>query len=170
VKSFFPRRWPVRWRIASVSAGLTLLILLCFALMVGRLATDKIRDDHRDEVQSIANRIAIDANLTRSFDPVVPRDGVVRIVDVTGSPANPASAGQPSLGPPNLQEVITYGDYEVATQRIATTQLGEPIYVQARSMPPSMRPSTGSGCFSALESSAARPLPCWRAWRSPVAQ
>jgi two-component system, OmpR family, sensor kinase len=130
VKSFFPRRWPVRWRIASVSAGLTLLILLCFALMVGRLATDKIRDDHRDEVQSIANRIAIDANLTRSFDPVVPRDGVVRIVDVTGSPANPASAGQPSLGPPNLQEVITYGDYEVATQRIATTQLGEPIYVQ----------------------------------------
>ena len=41
-----------------------------------------------------------------------------------------AIASQPPLGPPNLQDVVTYGDYEVATQRIATTQLGEPIYVQ----------------------------------------
>ena len=28
MKSLHPRRWPVRWRIAAVSAGLTLLILL----------------------------------------------------------------------------------------------------------------------------------------------
>ena len=35
-----PRRWPVRWRLAGVSAGLTLLILVAFALVVGRLATD----------------------------------------------------------------------------------------------------------------------------------
>jgi hypothetical protein len=32
-----PSRWPVRWRLAGVSAGLTFLILLIFALGVGRL-------------------------------------------------------------------------------------------------------------------------------------
>ena len=34
------RRWPVRWRLAGVSAGLTLLILVVFALVVGQLASN----------------------------------------------------------------------------------------------------------------------------------
>ena len=33
-----PKRWPVRWRLAAVSAVLTFLILVAFALVVGRLA------------------------------------------------------------------------------------------------------------------------------------
>ena len=38
-------RWPVRWRLAGVSAGLTLVILLVFGAVVGQVATSRIRDD-----------------------------------------------------------------------------------------------------------------------------
>jgi hypothetical protein len=37
-----PRRWPIRWRLAAVSAGLTLAILIVFAVVVGGLATDRL--------------------------------------------------------------------------------------------------------------------------------
>ena len=37
-------RLPVRWRLALASAILTLAILVAFALVVGRLTTDRIRD------------------------------------------------------------------------------------------------------------------------------
>ena len=30
-----PARWPVRWRLAAVSAGLTLVILLAFGAVIG---------------------------------------------------------------------------------------------------------------------------------------
>ena len=54
------RHWPVRWRIAGVSAGLTLLILVCVALIVGRLATDRLEGDFENELQDTANRLAIE--------------------------------------------------------------------------------------------------------------
>ena len=132
MSSLFPRHWPVRWRIAAVSAGLTFLILLSFALIVGRLATDKIRDDHREELQSIANEIAVQANL-RDFEAlkqtVIAQDGVYRLVDAAGNPL-PEFADQPSLGQPNLQGVTKHGSFEVAAQRIATSSFTEPLYVQ----------------------------------------
>lgn len=128
-----PAYWPVRWRIAAVSAGLTLLILLSFALIVGRLATDKIRDDHRNQLQSVANEIAVQAQLGSPLDylkrTVVPRDGVVRVVDANGNPYA-VSADEPTLGPLRLHEVVTFGPYEVAAQRVTTNELGSGIYVQ----------------------------------------
>ena len=51
------RRWPVRWRLAGVSAGLTLLILVVFALVVGQLASDRIKDDFDDELIGTANEV-----------------------------------------------------------------------------------------------------------------
>ena len=40
-----PRSWPVRWRLAAVSAGLTLAILFVFGAAVGKVATERIRAD-----------------------------------------------------------------------------------------------------------------------------
>ena len=34
-----PGNWPVRWRLAAVSAGLTLVILLVFGAVIGQVAT-----------------------------------------------------------------------------------------------------------------------------------
>jgi two-component system OmpR family sensor kinase len=127
------RRWPVRWRLAGVSAGLTLLILLSFAVIVGRLATDKLKDDFRDELQSNANEIATELQLG---DPrnavknmVAVGDGVLRIVDAEGDPVG-GTASAPSFGPPQ-PEILRVGAYDVAATRISSNSLTEPaLFVQ----------------------------------------
>ncbi len=53
-----PRSWPVRWRLASVSAGLTLAILLVFGGAIGQIATQRIRDDFNNEVRSAVQILA----------------------------------------------------------------------------------------------------------------
>jgi two-component system OmpR family sensor kinase len=53
-----PSRWPVRWRLAAASAGLTLAILLVFAAVVGYLAGERVRDDFDRDVQREAASIA----------------------------------------------------------------------------------------------------------------
>ena len=47
-----PRAWPVRWRLAAVSSGLTLAILMVFGGMIGQIATTRIRDDFNNEVHN----------------------------------------------------------------------------------------------------------------------
>jgi signal transduction histidine kinase len=46
-----PRAWPVRWRIAGVSSGLTLAILMVFGGTIGQIATTRIRDDFNNEIR-----------------------------------------------------------------------------------------------------------------------
>jgi signal transduction histidine kinase len=53
-----PTDWPVRWRLAAVSAGLTLAILLVFGAAVGQLTTSRIRDDFNREVREAAQALA----------------------------------------------------------------------------------------------------------------
>ena len=126
-------RWPVRWRIAGISAGLTLLILLCFALIVGRLATDKLKGDFEDELQQKANQLAVEAQLDdpRNFvhNTFMAADEVVRIVNPDGDPiATTPSA--PSLGPPS-PELVRIGQFDVAAQQVTAGTLTEPAtYVQ----------------------------------------
>lgn len=126
-------RWPVRWRIAGISAGLTLLILLCFALIVGRLATGKLKGDFEDEVQAKADQAATELR----FDPsgflaknmIALGDGVVRIVDAQGeSPSR--NTPSPSFGPPQA-ELVQVGEYDVASSQVPSTSLTEAAtYVQ----------------------------------------
>jgi hypothetical protein len=51
-------RVPVRWRIAVTCAGLTLLILVVFALVLGNLVGDRIRDDFEDDLRGSADALA----------------------------------------------------------------------------------------------------------------
>ena len=43
-------RLPIRWKLATLSAGLTFFILCAFALIVGELTQRRIRDDFRQQV------------------------------------------------------------------------------------------------------------------------
>ena len=45
-----PGSWPVRWRLAIASSGLILAILLVFALVIGHLVSERIRDDFDTEM------------------------------------------------------------------------------------------------------------------------
>jgi signal transduction histidine kinase len=51
-------RIPIRWRLALTSAGLTFVILACFAVAVGQLTASRIRSDFNNEMAAAAGDLA----------------------------------------------------------------------------------------------------------------
>ncbi len=51
-------RTPIRWRLALTSAGLTFVILTCFAIAVGQLTASRIRSDFNNEMAAAAGDLA----------------------------------------------------------------------------------------------------------------
>ena len=86
---FSPRRWPVKVRLAVVSATLTFVILLCFALVIGRLVENRLRNDFREELESTANQLAF----TIQVDPITGGVGVDTADLETMSIASDATIG-----------------------------------------------------------------------------
>jgi len=133
-----PSRWPVTWRLAAVSAALTFLILVVFALIVGRLVADRLTDDFHDELKTSANALAFEIQASATgigvrapnLDEVALADRAeARVVDENGEPMIETD-GVPDLGPPEpgIREV---GDMLVASAPVTSSQLGVPaVYVQ----------------------------------------
>jgi two-component system, OmpR family, sensor kinase len=132
-------RLPVRWRIAVTTAGLTLLILVIFALVLGQVVGNRIRGDFRDELRSAARSLAAETRISNDalLGPVVkspnlrafalPEDAQIRILDQFGEAlagTNPST----SLGPPS-GGVNDVGPLSVVTQPIAASP-SLPGYVQ----------------------------------------
>jgi len=141
----YVRRWPVRWRLAAVSATLTLLILVTFAFVVGRLATDRIVDDFDHEVVATASEVRTQMQLDRAgidappgrdlLDLLMAGDAAVRVVTVDGEVLR-ETEGAPDLGPPNTDELVRVGDFEVAALPLRPSSI-PPTYLQyARSRSP----------------------------------
>jgi signal transduction histidine kinase len=120
----------VRWRLAAVSAGLTLAILLVFGGAIGQIATQRIRDDFNNEVRSAAKVLASEYEVVyppfrepeavkglqlNSF--VLPNDASAKILDVNGN-VRAQNKGAVALGQlrPGLND---YGDMRVATEVIS---------------------------------------------------
>jgi len=132
-------RIPVRWRIAITTAGLTLLILVCFGLVLGQVVGNRIRGDFHDELRSAARSLAAETRI--SNDTVVgevvsspqlrafalPEDAQIRVLDQQGRPlvgTNPGvDLGSPTHG---MRDV---GPLSVVTQPI-TASGSLPGYVQ----------------------------------------
>jgi two-component system, OmpR family, sensor kinase len=136
-----PRSWPVRWRLAAVSAGLTLAILMIFGAAIGQMATSRIRDDFDGEVRSavqiLANEFRIVYSLTGEAEArrgpqldvfVLPDGASARVLDINGNLLK-QSTGSASLGPlqPGLSD---HGEMRVATA-VVSSETGAPTgYVQ----------------------------------------
>src|SRR5215203_1161705 len=67
-----PKRWPVRWGLAAVSAGLTFLILIIFAMVVGWLTSNRLQSNFNDELHDQAEGIAFQLPLTGERNLVSP--------------------------------------------------------------------------------------------------
>jgi two-component system, OmpR family, sensor kinase len=129
-----PGNWPVRWRLAGVSAGLTLAILVLFGVIVGNLAAQRIRDDFSREmkgaVSTLASQVRIVDTLTNTLiveepdlgDFTSPNDASVRIYDSQGEEldASPNAAG---LGPP-IAGIHDIGEMRVVTVALRSRQTG----------------------------------------------
>ena len=133
-----PSRWPVRWRLAAVSAGLTFVILLVFAAGVGRLVENRLESDFNDDLETKAHELAISVRLDPvTGNPVIEQpeleqiaqgaDGTIRVIDSEGRSlvANP----QP-LPPPQPGTTVRFNDLMVATRQVISTSTGGPVFVQ----------------------------------------
>jgi signal transduction histidine kinase len=140
-----PKRWPVRWRLAAVSASLTLVILVAFALVVGRLTSNRLKNDFNDDVRgtavTIAGQTQVDVTLlhrvvhiprTQLQNMALSLHAGIRIVHANGSPiSNGVIGGIPNLGPPQVGAVQRIGAYSVASYPLTSTFRGpDPLFVQ----------------------------------------
>jgi two-component system, OmpR family, sensor kinase len=134
-----PGNWPVRWRLAAVSAGLTLVILLVFGAVVGQVATSRIRDDFNSQVSGATQTLAAESRiistpLATGFrgpkldDFVHPDDASARVFTTNGNVLEESSNAS-ALGPPELG-LSTHGEMRVATVRIAGETGATTGYVQ----------------------------------------
>jgi signal transduction histidine kinase len=132
-----PSRWPVRWRLAAVSASLTFVILLVFAAGVGRLVENRLRADFRNELESKANELALTVrvdpatgsiDLSRLRQIAQGADGPIRLANAEGHTI--AAADDRALPPPQPGATVSYNGLEVATRQVATTSIAAPVFVQ----------------------------------------
>jgi signal transduction histidine kinase len=149
---FSLRRWPVRWRLAGVSAALTFVILVAFAVVVGRLTSQRLNSDFSEDVKGTATTIANSARV--AFNPFsggraihipsaqlqnmapVP-NSALRIVYLNGNLVDSSGAsasqtpGAPDFGPPNVTSTEQFGRYTVAAQPLAATINSEnPVFIE----------------------------------------
>ncbi len=126
-----PRSWPVRWRLTAASAALTLAILLIFAGVIGRLATERIRNDFNQEMHSAARTLSGQLHITPYpggsllsgadvDDFVLPNGAAVRVFDRDGNLLK-HSRGAPGLGLPR-PGVVHVGSLRVVTAAIVNEQ------------------------------------------------
>src|SRR5256885_13764116 len=128
-----PGTWPVRWRLAVASAGLTLAILLVFAAVIGNLATSRVRGDFnrdlRDAVTNLARKVQV---IDTTAGPLVQgpdlpafslaNGAAVRILDANGrvleQTRNAAFLGSIRPG------IADIGSLHVATARVLSPHTG----------------------------------------------
>jgi len=120
----------VRWRLALVSSALTLAILLLFGGLVGKIATDRIRDDFDGEVSSA---VKILAGQTQILYPpfrgpevrvgpqwldafVRPDDASAHVYDAQGNGITSSPDAVP-LGPPE-EGLVDFRGMRVATEPV----------------------------------------------------
>jgi len=137
-----PRSWPVRWRLAAVSSGLTLVILMLFGGAIGKIATNRIRDDFNSEVNSAVQILSSEFGVV--YQPfgeselrqrlslnafVLPDDASARVVDINGKVLGEAGGHAAALGSPQ-PGLSDHSDMRVATATL-TSEAGEVTgYVQ----------------------------------------
>src|SRR5919106_424690 len=121
-----PQRWPVRWRLAAVSAALTLIMLLGFAAVVGRLTANKLESDFRDDLHGTANQLALklqlagasgqDLSVQPGLSGVTFAEGAhARVITGSGDVVAVSDENTPDFGPPEPGKIQSIGPYQVAT-------------------------------------------------------
>lgn len=131
-----PRSWPVRWRLAAVSSGLTLVILLIFGGVIGQIATTRVRDDFNTEVHTAVESLEREIHIyysalgrpevfPESLAPyVATEDAKLRVYDRTGAEIRQYHGA--GLGPPPTKT----GTVERNGMRIETAVVSGNGYVQ----------------------------------------
>ncbi|HEX5591863.1 MAG TPA: ATP-binding protein [Solirubrobacterales bacterium] len=123
------QRWPIRWKLAAVSASLTLVILLVFGGVVGSMAASRIRSDFNRDLEEAASRLVSRTRIVERplQEPAVyspdlqavslPNGAFARVVNTEGVVLDEAPVQHVHLSPPS-PGITTVGSLTVATQPV----------------------------------------------------
>jgi two-component system OmpR family sensor kinase len=135
-----PRAWPVRWRIAGVSSGLTLAILVVFGGTIGQIATTRIRDDFNNEIRGAVEVLSSELRVITPLvgEPevvgpnlgtyVLPDDASVRVFDRAGALRAQQNGGR--LGRPDHRGTKEENGMRVETEILRDSEGVITGYVQ----------------------------------------
>jgi two-component system OmpR family sensor kinase len=128
-----PRLWPVRWRLTAVSAILTFGILVTFALVVGRLAADRIHGDFETELTQSAAGIAVQVHVDTLEGPVALQQETtptaeVRILAPARFHLTRQTTAFPKIPRPSGPGIQHFDGFDVATVEVPGAPAG--FYVQ----------------------------------------
>src|SRR5258708_14716057 len=131
-------RLPIRTRLASVSALLTFVILLAFAVAIGSLTVHRIRSDFNrqvfDTAKELPNQVRITIDPLRIVTPLedfTANHAIVKVLSLDGKVIEQQPRDAPSLGTavPGRIGIETVNGYRVISQaaivRDAATGLAE---------------------------------------------
>ena len=123
-------RLPIRWRLALTSAGLTFVLLLLFAAVVGAFTAGRLRSDFDSDLRATAADLSTRIPVSLSVfgepeigasdvvdavvDVAATGDATMRIVEPSGRVVAPPRA-TPDLGPPS-SDVREVGGYRVVSR------------------------------------------------------
>ncbi len=131
-RSWRPGSWPVRWRLAGASAGLTLGILIVFAVVIGNLAAERVRSDFNRELRAGASTLASNTRIfptpigfpevqsPRLRDYSLSTDATSRVLSRNGEVLESWPRHAQSLGP------VSSGISEQGSLRVAAAAVLDP--------------------------------------------
>jgi signal transduction histidine kinase len=123
------QRWPIRWKLAAVSASLTLVILLVFGGVIGSMAASRIRSDFNRDLEDAAARLVSRTRIVERplQEPTVyspdlqavslPNGAFARVVNAEGLVLDEAPVQHVHLGPAT-GGITTAGSLTVATEPV----------------------------------------------------
>ncbi|HUA11658.1 MAG TPA: HAMP domain-containing sensor histidine kinase [Solirubrobacteraceae bacterium] len=122
-------RLPIRARLALASALLTFVILCVFAVAIGSLTVQRIREDFNHQVTSDARQVASRLTITGTPRGLIPNPplayfaglgehSVLRIFTLDGTLLRQEPEHGPSLGPLMPDAAVNHGGYRVVTEHI----------------------------------------------------
>jgi two-component system, OmpR family, sensor kinase len=131
-------RLPVKLKLATVSAALTFIILCLFAVVIGALAEERIRDGFDDDLRAGA------ADLVNRLDPRIGPEGPevsratlegaqtggakVRLLQQDGSVEYPDESLSP-LAEPGVEGLSDRGGYRVISRALVLPQQNDPGFL-----------------------------------------
>jgi two-component system, OmpR family, sensor kinase len=119
------KRLPIRLKLAIVSAGLTFVILLLFAVVVGAVAESKIKGSFDTDLRATATSLKNifqqnERTLSRALDAATAGGAQIRILDRDG---NPRLSTERAPSAPISEGIRSVAGYRIATLAIVGSDL-----------------------------------------------
>lgn len=135
----WPPHWPIQWKLAAVSAGITFVILVAFGFAVGQITTNQLRENFTADTEAKANELAAEIRDRNVTTPAYIGDEELLnnlLSSVNGAADLTSVANEITYRPPNTHDlgpitrvgISQYEGWQVATSYVFAAA-GSPIAI-----------------------------------------